>query len=640
MFTLDSLFSSHAVLQRNVLIPVWGMGEPYSEIEVRLGDNVARTQVSTSGRWLLHMPAMAAGGPYCLIAKNLSGGEEIHRDDVVIGEVWLASGQSNMEFHLEHQKPFEGLKGDFRMFSVPLSLNYGAAHEIDACWVRSDAGDAIKPFSAVASYFAEGLTTELGVPVGIINSSFGGSDALSWVSRESLLCDPDYESAVRNYDEQVSRPNFSPLEDAPVNPNIVQYYNEHPLPAEAERGIREKWFAFDFDDSTWPIATLPAQWGTFASDENGAFWFRKRVQLKEEWRGRSLQLSIGAADKQDITYVNGVEVGRTGFGFIEVTWNMVRRYRIPAELTKSGILQIAVRVYSFFMDGGLIGKAQDMFLKLDDQVISLADEWKYCREFSCGRVRDIEPDKNRKLPFYMLPDNCPGIMFENMIRPLIPYTFRGVIWFQGEHNTDHRPEGYYHLMELLVHDWRWHFGMPNMPFHQVSLANFHAPHAFQASSSWATIRDIQHRIGEKIGSLAIPAYDVGDAVDIHFPDKRPLGRRLAQVILHSEYNHGVECLLNVSRIVRESASNLVIECRSTGNLSSTDGDSLFYVSDLEHEKFISCPFRLDGNRIILLLPAEVTRPRFVRYAWADNPRGAVVYNEAGFPLEPFERPIV
>ena len=640
MFTLNPLFSDHAVLQQGVLLPIWGTGESYSEIEVSVGSSVARTMVSTAGKWLVHLPAMSAGGPHVLLAKNLTSGETLRREDIMIGEVWLASGQSNMEFRLENQHPYHGLHSNVRMFSVPLSLNYGAAHAIDSCWQRSDDGDSALRFSAVASYFAQRLSEQLGVTVGILSSSFGGSDVLSWISRESLLCDPECAAAVRSCDEQLSRPGFSPLEDAPVNPHLVNYYEEHPLPAAAERGIREKWFASEYDDSTWESANLPAHWGSFTSDENGAFWFRKQIVLPEGWGGKEIQLSLGAADKQDITYVNGVEIGRTGSGFCEITWNMVRRYKIPAELTRNGTLLIAVRVYSFFMDGGLNGKAQDMFLKLDDELISLADEWKYRREFSCGRVRDIPADKNRRLPFHILPDNCPGIMFENMIRPLLPYAFRGTIWYQGEHNTNHRPESYERLMELLVRDWRWHAGIPQMPFHQVSLANFHAPSSYQHDSTWAPIRNIQHRLGQKLGFHAIPAYDVGDALDIHFPDKRAVGTRLADIVLQQDYRHGPLCSLEAERITFASQDSLLIKCNAGTKLYATAGESLFMVSDLEKQNFVRCSYAIDGSAIRVQIPREVLRPRYIRYAWADNPAGAVIYNEFNFPLAPFEQAIL
>lgn len=645
MLTLNPLFSDHAVLQCGMAIPVWGTSSPDTRVEIRLNGATAWCDVSPGGFFLLRLPAFQAGGPYILEAENRITGEIVRIVDVMIGEVWLASGQSNMEFPVAQNRP--GKKAGsprVRMLTVPRTYVTGGHVPLDAEWGSADDPVRFAEFSAAAYFFAEELAGKRDITVGILHASAGGSDALSWTSREGLAEIPELASAVRDYEAMAYRSDSARLIDAASagteKPWLRDYFRRHPLPSGEDM---PDWHDPDYDDSGWAAASLPAAWNRFDADVNGIYRFRKEIILPPEWKGRTLLLSLGAVDKHDITWFNGIEVGRTGGGLVEKYWNVVRRYEIPAASVRAGRCVISVRACSFLNDGGLIGPAAAMFLTDGNSRIRIDGQWKYRQEFNMGKIAvpaDLSARENAseedESP-YLLPYHTPYLLFDNMIAPLIPYAIRGVIWFQGEHNTSHRPNGYDRLMIALIQDWRRRWGNAAMPFHQVSLAGYGPALDYQDKSRWTRIRIQQERAAAAVGSSCVPAYDIGAADNIHFPDKRPVGERLAAAVLAEDYGDGEDA--RSPRLIRAAVAGGIIELTFShaAGLRADAGATLFRVAGAAGI-FRPASFQITDNRIELENPVPEP-PCLIRYAWADHPAGAVIRNRAGLPAAPFEEKI-
>jgi sialate O-acetylesterase len=377
--------------------------------------------------------------------------------------------------------------------------------------------------------------------------------------------------------------------------------------------------------------TLPATWQSAGHINSGVYWFRRSVEIPSAWIGRELTLHLGAIDKQDITYVNGIEVGRTGKGREDQHWNVPRIYTIPASAVTSSRLQIAVRVYSFVYHGGLIGPADTMRLQpanSSDGPCPLTGVWTYHCEHDLGFVTESHVMGHGER-------NSPHILFDNMIQPLIPYALRGAIWYQGEGNAG-TPDIYTGLQRNLIQDWQRQWGLPDFAFHLVQLPGFQSPQDHQPDSLWARLRETQTT------ALALPhvgmavTIDLGEAGDIHPKNKIPVGERLAQSALSVTYGRDlVACGPIVQKFIWEDSS---IRChfRHVGKgLVTTDGATpgTFFIAGKDRV-FHPAEACIEESTVVVRCPA-VSRPVAVRYAWADNPEGCNLANRDGLPASPF-----
>lgn len=643
MLKLNPLFSDHAVLQRDVPVPVWGWSDPETRVEVRISNICRLCEVSEDGSFRVVLPPHPAGGPFEMTVKNRITGELCHFSDIFYGELWLASGQSNMEFTLDRNiPPAEHGDESVRMITVPHCFNPAGRNTFVADWMRTDEKKNFPRVSAAAYFFAEKLAAALGVHVGVINSSVGGSNIFSWISREALQYSPKYSAVLNEYESLLGREDFSDLIAGPYGQQEADWLRDwmaqHPIGPE-EPGS-SCWHLPEYDDSDWKSAAMPAYWNSFDERVTGIYYFRRTIEIPADWEGKNLLLSLGAADKHDITFFNGKEIGRTGTGVQECFWNAVRRYEIPGELVHAGKAVIAVRIHSFVNDGGFGGPAERMFLTDGSGRIVLSGDWKYRRSltqpspirpsFSSSPVKDYS-----RVPYFVLPHHLPEVLFANMIKPLIPAAIRGVIWYQGEHNTCCHPEEYADMMEMLVNDWRRRWGMPEMPFHQMELAGFYPVSAFQENSNWALIRSRQQEAAVRIGSDSVPAHDIGDAADIHFPEKRPAGYRFTQTVLAEDYQ--LEPYGSSLKITEVSvkAGKIILLTDYTDELSVSKGETLFRIASADGV-YYPADFHLESRSIIVDVPAVCGEPAVLRFAWSDNPCGAQICMANGGVLAPFE----
>lgn len=621
---LASLFSDHAVLQREIPIPVWGWTKPNSRVAVKLGESQVRTNSGGDGKFLVRLPPMKAGGPYTLSAS--CSGRAVHVKDVWVGEVWLASGQSNMEWTVERlENPAEAAEiakaKDVRMIKIPNRAIPGVQSDVDAAWSVADEANA-PCFSAVGAYFAKMLSESLGVKVGVINSSWGGTIAEAWTSREMLVRNPILAARLASYESYVFTPEFWDKADGKGKAEASS------LPADpGNEGQRKGWPSERFDDSSWDRMSLPATWTSKGHKFSGVFWFRKTIQVPKSWAGKDLVLNLGAVDKQDISYFNGKKVGATGKGFDESVWNLCRSYKIPGKLVKAGRNVIAVRAYSFLFDGGLIGPAPKMNVALDgssEKPLSIAGDWSFAIERNFGLITPPPVRSGPGVP------NTPSMLYNNMIAPLIPYAIRGAIWYQGESNSV-RPSEYERILKDLVRDWRFAWGQGDFPFYAVQLANYNAG----SIEDWPPIREAQLKLLSEPNTGLAVAIDIGEGGDVHPKNKREVGRRLALWALSDVFGKpGAKSgPLYKSMIVEGPAIRLRFDHVCGGLVAKGKALNCFVIAGADR-KFVPAKAVIDGESILVSSP-EVKEPHAVRYAWHCNPEGANLYNKAGLPASPF-----
>ncbi len=643
MLEVSELFSDHAVLQREKPITVWGWTAPRAMVAVELGDGLASAKGCSGddGRFEVRLPAQTAGGPYRL--KVSAGGEEYRAEDLYIGEVWLAGGQSNMEMPLDSQpQPIPG--GDkveyaapVRMITVPHETHYGRKTRVGAKWTLPEEG--WRTWSAAGAFFARRLTRELKVPVGIVASNWGGTIAEAWISRETLSANPDFAKTVADYELNLSSvdywkglgemgfdsPEFLGL---PAEVRLGRLFQSKYPDYPENLGVGRGWASRGFDDAGWRRVTLPGAWqGNEGMDFSGAVWFRREVEIPASWTGRELVLSLGSIDKHDVSYFNGVEVGATGTGVETEHWCLPRRYRVAAELAAAGRAVIAVRAYSFMYAGGLHGPAEEMRLYPVDapsEAIPLAGEWRCLDEMRL-------PDAVRDLVFAMGLGNANSfsILYDNMIYPLLPFAMRGAIWYQGESNAM-ASQLYRRLMCDLIGDWRHAFAQPDLAFYQVLLAGF-----VTAGGDWPALRAAQVASANDTGSGYASAVDIGDPVDIHPLDKESVGERLALRALADTYGCPVEGEGPTFNGLMTLADGRVrLSFTHAAGLRARGGAPEGFEAAGADGRFVPAEAKIAGE-YVYVSAAGVAGVKRVRYAWKDYPEEANVYNAAGLPMIPF-----
>ena len=624
---LTPLLTDHAVVQRHQSIPVWGWtAQPHTRVKATLGTSQAEGISGDDARFLLRLPALPAGGPHQLTVTSLNGPvQRVEVTDIMVGEVWLASGQSNMEWTMAAGYPAEiaaAQPSQIRMLKVVNRADLAPQSTVTGRWHLATPA-TLGNFSAVANFFAQRLQDDLGVTVGIINSSWGGSFIETWISRERLLRNPTTRDWLLNYDEYAHSA-------AGWQKRCV----EEIIPADpGNQGVAQAWHQADFNDRKWETMPVPSHWQKHGHNYSAVMWFRQRVVLPPAFRGQALTLHLGAIDKQDITYVNGVEVGRMGSGLDETVWNQPRVYQIPAPLTGQADLVIAVRAYSFRFAGGLTGPEEAMRLVVADkptgESVPLAGAWRFQVEHNFGFIDMGITSMGHHQP------NSPAMLFENMIKPLLPVGLAGAIWYQGCSNLGKATE-YRQLMQDLITDWRFHFGVGDFPFGIVQLTSLTPPQVYQPDSTWALLREAQQDALELPGTGLAVILDVGDAADIHPKDKLTVGRRLAQWALADVYGRAIVPGAPLYREHRIEGNRIRILFDNAGTgLALLNGHQVrtLMISGAKGE-FRPAQSAIEGGSLVVWHDA-IPAPTAVRYAWADNPDGANLVNSIGYPAGPF-----
>ncbi|NJC24650.1 sialate O-acetylesterase [Neolewinella antarctica] len=619
--TFFESFTDHAVLQRAVAHPIWGWGKPGKTVSLTFRGVKQRTKADVNGRWEFKLPTQEAGGPHTLSVT--SGRERTSVDDVYFGDVYLISGQSNMGWHLE-QSDLTGERaraiGDplIRELSLPHSHANEPKEHLTTTdgWRTGDAG-TIGKFSGVGAYYAHYLRQEVDVPIGLLNSSWGGSRIEPWMSPAALGAEtPDEVDELIAAVSSVGGPGME---------NFRKNFPGRELPSD-DVGEEMGWLKADHDASAWPIMNLPTFWeaaGYPAID--GTFYFRKSFTLTTEQAVGGATVHLGAIDDGDFTYVNDQLVGSIPQGHLEK-----RVYVIEPGVLKAGDDIITIRVVDTGGGGGFSASPPEMYLETATGRVSLAGEYRY-------NIGSISVDHK--------PNQIPTILYNSMIAPLGNMPLAGVLWYQGESNAS---EGdnvkYAGQMRALIRQWREQFSNPGtLPFYWVQLANFKDAVATPDEPGWAVLRESQTQaLAEPLTGMAVIT-DIGEADDIHPKNKWEVGRRLSLFALRDVYGKDV---------VADSPQLVTAEAKSDdparvdltfdhldGGLRVVSDDRYGYVKgftvlDGVGEWKFAQAVLVDGNKIAIFgAPGKsITR---VRYNWANNPDGNL-FSKHGLPVNGFD----
>ena len=671
---LNALFSDGAVFQRRIAVPVFGTTDPESIVEVSFNGKTYTGLAGYDGNFLIRIAPQEAGGPYSMEVRNTRTGASAVVKDILIGEVWVASGQSNMEYPInvsvqQMQEFIAETANDtntIRMFTVPRRASAVPEREVAPQALPADyehpeikpgqwicawepewsaiTPENIRTMSAVALWFAKKLRDDLKVPVGILSSSWGGTIVEAWTSMEGLRNDPEQAALVQQYMENLSDPDRwgQMNREMPMyNANNVEQevlIKKYCTLCPEDAGTPQGWGQLDFDDSCWKKFSIPGSWMVEKLSGNGVVWIRKKVELPDHWAGKDLEVHLGGVDKHDTTFFNGEKIGSTGKGFELDHWDKHRCYPVPGELVKAGTNVIAVRAYSFIYDGAFTGSNEDYYVALagtDEKVaingacvLKAETDWKVVG-FPCNV--DMGPHN----------PNSFGILFDSMIRPLLPYGIRGAIWYQGCSNTHTaaRAKLYAHQMETMIRDWRYHWQQDAFPFIQVSLAGYTQEKDYAADNNWCYLRDSQRRAMRATPNSGLAsALDVGDAMDIHPADKKTVGTRLALWALENTYGLPIfGTAPEVRSVAREAAGvlRLTFDNCAEGLVAKDGVLKGFYMAGPDGEYQLAEAV-LEGNTVVVK-NSSVPMACSVRYAWSENPMAVVsLYNSAGLPATPFE----
>lgn len=623
---LPSVFTDNMVLQQKTDITFYGDATKNKQLTVKTGWNGKEyhTEADGQGKWSLKIPTPAAGGPYEI---TFSDGKKLQLKNVMIGEVWFCSGQSNMEMPVAgwgkvmnyEQEIAEAAYPAIRLFQVKKNTSLAPLKEVESTlggWQECSSA-TVPEFSALAYFYARALWKELNVPIGVIDCTWGGTPAEAWTNHETLR-------QVMGFREEMDK-----LERLGFDPNrMEQAYSEErahwqSLFTEKDKGMENGklcWTAPSLSEEDWQTISLPGYWeGKGLKDFDGIIWFRRSLEIPAEWAGKPLTLRLGMIDDEDITYFNGVEIAR-GAGYMTP-----RTYTIPAKLVKAGKAVLAVRVSDFGGEGGIHGKAEELYVEADGKRISLAGDWKYriglsLKGFPPAPVSPIQSS------------SYPTVLFNAMVKPWTAFPIKGVIWYQGEANVG-RSEQYGDLFPALITDWRRQW-RSNFPFYFVQLANFMESKKIQPDSEWAALREAQTK-ALKLDQVGMAVtIDIGLADDIHPKNKQEVGRRLALVALAGSYGKNVSSSAPVFQnyIIKGDKMELDFGQKQDGFKIKDTTLKGFTIAGPDRV-FYSAEAMVQNGKIIVSSP-KVSVPLAARYGWADNP-DCNLYGENGLPVAPF-----
>ncbi|MBB4129247.1 sialate O-acetylesterase [Xanthomonas translucens] len=608
---LPLLFADGAVLQRDVPMRVWGWATPGARIQVRLDGAAAKAVAAADGHWQAQLPAHAAGGPYVLEVQG--DGAQRRIGDVLVGDVWLASGQSNMEWPLAQARDGASEAAaandpQLRHFKVPKSWSPQPQRQLAGGEWKAATPQNAGAFSAVGYFFARELRRSTGVPIGIIDSSWGGSAIEAWMDAAALGMDAAQTehsiAALQAKDAQTL---------AAVKQRIARWPAVH--------DGAEQWRAPDLDDSDWDSIPVDRNWESSGYDGmDGIAWYRTAFTLSAAEAKAGITLGVGQVDDSDVTYVNGQPVGRT-----ENRWNLPRVYRVPASALKAGVNHLAVQVTDLSGGGGLHGDDGERFVQLGDGSKRPLREWKFRpAKVSVG----LDDGRNQQ----------PTLLYNRMIHPLQPFPLKGVIWYQGESNAYAGGAlRYRDQFATLIRRWRDERAQPQLPFLWVQLANFQAGSDKGDLSPWAQLRESQSK------TLALPAtaqavtIDIGTPGDIHPTNKQDVGHRLALAARHVAYGEQLVYSAPVFAQAAFGGHAVALRFDPMGSALAVRGDAAvlrgFSVAGADR-RFHPAQARIDGDRVVVE-SADVAQPQAVRYAWSENPAEANLVNREQLPVSPF-----
>src|SRR5260221_3071699 len=609
------LISDGMVLQRGVKIKLWGWATPNEKITLQFSGKEFNAVADANGRWIIHLPRQSAGGPY---EMNFIASNKIQVKNILFGDVWLCSGQSNMELTMERlQDKYPDViananNSEIRQFLVPDKYDFEKPNlDVEKGEWLAVNGQTIFSFSAVAYSFANEIYSKYKVPIGLINSALGGSPAESWISEEAIKKFPDYYEELQRFKDKKL---IEQIESSARKRNSEW----HALLNQTDAGLKEHWASPGLNDLDWQTMNVPGYWaeGTYGK-VNGSVWFRKEIEVPLSMVQKPAKLLLGRIVDADSVFINGNFVGTTSYLYPP------RRYLLKPDLLKEGKNLIAIRVINSSGRGGFVlDKPYSLIVGTDS--IDLKGKWKYKLGTKMSELSGSTTIRWR-----------PVGLFNAMIAPLTNYAIKGVIWYQGEASTKN-PSQYFPLMQTLISDWRSKWGEGNFPFLYVQLANFMEEKNQPAESNWAELRQAQLKTLQVTNTGMAVAIDLGEWNDVHPLNKKEVGMRLALLAMHNAYNDKKNIVSGPPyQSVKKIGNKLVVSFDDDEGLASNGNQKLNYFSIAGRDKkFVWAHAKIENNKVVVWSD-EVADPFIVRYAWADNPKGATLCNKK-LPASPFE----
>ena len=622
---LPQLVSDGMVLQRDQKINIWGWASPGEKLKVNFKDKAYKATASQDGKWMLQMPAQKAGGPYSL---TIDASNHIKLNDILIGDVWFCAGQSNMVTPMERVKekyPDEIANANYphiRNFFIPTASDVVKEHDDlpPGKWMAATPANVLN-FGAVSYFMAKQLHLKYHVPIGIINSSVGGTPIQAWISKNGYNELPAYANRLKQFSDTA----FVNKINRPVMPRAN---NATPF-VQQDKGLTEsvKWFDNAYVPDNWHKFWLPGYWADQGvRGLNGVVWFRKEVEVPASMAGKPAKLFVGRIIDADETYLNGVKVGNITYQYPP------RRYDVPTGLLKAGKNTIVVRVTNTFGKGGFVPDKR-YELTNGTTTIDIRGDWLYKVGQVFKPLRRSMGDSESGFAFSA--QNEPTGLYNTMVAPAINYNIKGFVWYQGESNTGNGKE-YSSLLRALIGDWRSKWHIENLPFITIQLPNYGDTEYSPVESQTAELRDGQLKSLEIPKTAVVVTIDLGEWNDIHPLNKKDVGDRVALAAEKLAYG---ETKLISSGPLYESATvegnKIVVSFSNVGSGLMSKGRKLMRFAIAGADKqFVWADAQIEGDKIVVSSP-EVAEPKYVRYAWADNPDGANFYNKEGLPASPF-----
>ncbi|UPZ16526.1 sialate O-acetylesterase [Flavobacterium humidisoli] len=606
------IFSDGMVLQRDKQIPIWGFADPNESVEIHFNKQIKKTQADKSGKWTVNLSPEKAGGPFELI---IIGKNKITIKNVLVGEVWICSGQSNMEFQVYKTMNAEKEIADS---NYPMIRHFGVAQDLSGTpkddlkqgkWEAANK-ETVGNFTAVGYYFARKLYAELKIPIGIINTSWGGTNVETWTSREAFQNSPEFKAMIADV-PVVDIDSVFEIYKKLVLDNLkkVQGFD---VSLENENQFKD----LNFQDKNWPEIKVPSLWeNQQIGNIDGIVWMRKTIVLTAEQAKKEAVLHLAKVDDEDKTYVNGIEVGTNNL------WDKLRVYKIPANVLKEGTNVIAVRITDYSGGGGIYGDPTDLKIDFKDTNLPLDGLWK----FNVVQVK-----------IAISPNSYPSLLYNAMVNPLVPYAMQGVLWYQGEANVWRAAE-YKKSFPLMINDWRTKFKQGDFPFYFVQLSTFDEFGGnSQKGSRWAELREAQSETLKLKNTGMVVTTDIGNAKDIHPTNKQDIGLRLAAIAMNNIYGKKQVHNGPTYKSQEIKGNQIILTFDNIGSgLSTPNNDELKGFEIAGSDKvFHSAKSIIKDNKIIVSSD-KVQNPVAVHYGWADDDTAINLFNKEKFPASPF-----
>lgn len=614
---LPPIFSSHMVLPRDKPIPIEGKAGPRSILTITIGDQTHMAKADKNGIWKVNLQPMPAGGPFVLQIEDEQG-KELTLDNLLVGDLWLCAGQSNMQYTLNMLQYKETSDDHYdspnlRLCSVWVDRDYLPRKNVSNAVWQEVSKETARNFSAVGYFFGKDLVGEQEVPIGLISSNLGATAIETWMGMDVLKTFPHFDEVTQKIGKINKSFKTLDTELAKFRKKWDEkYYLKGP-------GIEEKWYEEGYDYSNWEECTLPAFWDDFGyATHDGSMWFKRTFDLDSIQLKNDVNIVLNQIDDYDRVWVNGIQIGES-FGK-----SNFRNYSAPNEILREKGNILTVRVFDVGGKGGIYTNAF-----WGNSILN--GTWKYKKGVSIDHNRFPQPEVANGSPF-----SHPMLLYNASIAPLHKLPITGVIWYQGESNESRAVE-YGSLLQAMIQDWRKQWNNPEMPFLVVQLANYRQEDTEPKNSQWAELRESQMKATTLENVDMVTAIDIGDANDIHPYNKKEVGRRLALLAKH--YTYGKTLWKGpVYKNSILSDSSITIEFETYGSpLKSTDKHGYvrgFAIAGADG-KFYWAKAKVLNDTQVEVYHEEIKKPMHVRYAWSDNPGPLDLVNGNGLPAFPF-----